>query len=130
MTRRATIYTLSAMVASFGAAIVATSLYLVVILGERVDLLASFFVGLQPALRGIVLAAPAALAFSFGRSHLSRIAFTVAASVTAGILGVVLGFWVAGASPHVSARIASVLLAATWATAACTLSLFTAQSPN
>jgi hypothetical protein len=130
MTRRATRYILAATVASFGATIVATSLYLVFVLGDDFDLAASFFFGLQPALRGVVLAAPAALAFSRVRYHFNRIAFTVAASVTAGALGVLLGFWVVGASPHVSDRIAAALLASTWATTACLLSALTAQSPN
>ena len=130
MTRRATSYILTATAGSFVATIAATSLYLVFVLGERFDLAAGFFFGLQPALRGIVLAAPTALAFSVARSHFSRIAFTIAASVTAGALGVLLGFWVVGASPHVSARIAAALLAATWAASACALSVLTAPSPN
>ena len=130
MTRRATSYVLIATAASFGATIVATSLYLVFVLGERFNLAASFFFGLQPALKGAVLAAPAALAFSLGRAHFTRIAFAVATSVTASVLGVLLTFWVVGASPHVSARIAAALLATTWAITACTLSVLTAQSPN
>jgi hypothetical protein len=130
MTRRVATYTLTATVASFGATIAATTLYLVLVLGERPDVTASFFFGLQPALRGIVLAAPAAMAFGLGRPHINRTTFVVSASATASILGALLGFWVVGDSPHVSAQMAAVLLAATWAIAGCILSLFTGRSPN
>jgi hypothetical protein len=124
---KAIIDIVTATVASFGATILATALYLMLI-GEGVHLSASFLFGLGPALKGTLLAAPAALALSFARPHLSRTTFIVTASATAGVLGGLLGFWVAGRAPHVSAPIAAALLASTWAIAAFILSTFAGRA--
>ena len=130
MTRRVTTYILAAAAGSVVATIAATALYILIVIGGRLDIAGTFLLGLQLGLRGTVLAAPAALAFGFAWPHLRRGAFVLSTSATAGVLGALLGFWVVGNSPHISARIAAMLLASTWITAACILSLFTARSPN
>lgn len=130
MTRRVTTYILTSAAGSVVAAIAATALYIGIVLGERIDIARTVFIGLPLGLRGIVLAAPAALAFGLARPHFGRGGFVLATSVTAGVLGALLGFWVVGDSPHISARLAAMFLASTWFIVACTLSLFTARSPN
>ena len=130
MSRRVFTYAVAAAVASFCATIAATVLYVVVALHERPDISTSFLVGLHPALEGIVLAVPAAVMFSFFQRRLNRVVFVIGAAATASVLGALLGFWVAGNSPHVSAKIAAVFLALTWSTAAVLVALFAARSPN
>ena len=127
MTRRATIYMLTATAASFVATTVAASLYQVLVLGEQFDVATAFAVAVHLAPRGIALAAPAALLFSLGRSHFNRAAFILTASTAAGVLGFLLAFWAAGPISHISAPIAGALLAWTWASVAFILSALSGQ---
>jgi len=121
-------YAVGAAAISVAGTFSATFLYLVLVLHERpaVDVvLSSLWFGFGLALRGVLLAIPAGAAFGFLRGRLHAIGFLVGAVAVAAILGVFLGYSAFAGSPHISARYAARLLAATWASLTCLVVLFT-----
>jgi hypothetical protein len=115
--KRLTLFAAVSVLASVPATMAAIALYMVLVLHERpaqILLPDVVFFGFAPSIRGALLAAVTGALLSVFRTHIGRWQFVVLSIVMAGIAGYLLGLWVVGDSPHLSARIAAMLLAATW----------------
>ena len=130
MPRRFIAVGIAAILVSAAATLAATVLYFILVFGEWPDPFGAVYIAIAPTMRGVLLAIPAAVAFTFLRGRVNRLVFVVLVTATAALIGALIGVWFVGNSPHISARIAAALLALTWAIAAAIPAAVAVRPPN